>query len=177
MTIPVISPAEARKRLDEDSAVLIDIREPMEHARESIPQARHCPLSRLDPAMLATVAGANAPAIIFHCQSGKRTGDNADRLNACSQPEAYMLEGGLMNWKAAGFPTKVDLTKPIDLSRQAQIAAGSLILLSLLLSWLASPLFVGLTAFVGAGLIFAGASGWCGMAHLLATLPWNRTSA
>jgi rhodanese-related sulfurtransferase len=88
-----------------------------------------------------------------------------------------MLEGGLTGWKSAGYPTRVDHTKPIELQRQVQIAAGSLILLGVLLSWLVSPFFVALSAFVGGGLVFAGLSGWCGMAHLLALLPWNRKSA
>jgi rhodanese-related sulfurtransferase len=175
MTIARITPAEARRRLEEGSAVLIDIREPMEHAREAIPGAKLCPLSRLDSATLSALAGRNA--IIFHCQGGKRTQDNADRLQACSPPQTYMLEGGLTGWKSAGYPTRLDHTQPIELQRQVQIAAGSLILLGVLLAWLVSPFFVDLSAFVGGGLVFAGLSGWCGMAHLLALLPWNRRSA
>lgn len=177
MTIAPITPTEARRLLNEGSAVLIDIREPMEHAREAIPGAKLCPLSHLDSATLSALAGRNAPAIIFHCQGGKRTHDNADRLQACSLPQAYMLEGGLTGWKSAGYPTRVDRTQPIELQRQVQIAAGSLILLGVVLAWLVSPLFIALSAFVGGGLVFAGASGWCGMAHLLALMPWNRKTA
>ena len=174
MSIPVITPPEARRRLNEGSAVLVDIREPLEHAREAIPGAQLCPLSQLDRETLSTLAGENAQAIIFHCQGGRRTSDNADRLRACSLPETYLLEGGLAGWKSAGYPTRIDRTRPIELQRQVQIAAGSLILLGLLLAWIVSPFFVGLTAFVGLGLVFAGLSGWCGMARLLAVLPWNR---
>ena len=174
MTLPVITPAEARRRLDDGSAMLVDIREPLEHAREAIPGATSCPLSQLDRETLSTLAGGNTPVIIFHCQGGRRTSDNADRLRACSLPEAYVLEGGLAGWKSAGYPTRIDRTRPIELQRQVQIAAGSLILLGLLLAWMVSPLFIGLTAFVGLGLVFAGLSGWCGMARLLAVLPWNR---
>jgi len=177
MTIPAITPAEARRRLDEGRAVLVDIREPVEHAREAIPEARLCPLSQLSRESLCAQVGDNAPAIIFHCQGGNRTRDNAARLQACSVPQAYILEGGLMGWKSAGYATRVDRTKPIELQRQVQIAAGSLILLGLLAAWLVSPPFILLTAFVGCGLIFAGASGWCGMARLLALLPWNRSAA
>lgn len=177
MTIPMMTPAEARRRLDEGSAVLVDIREPMEHAREAILGAKLCPLSQLDQARLSALAGKNASAVIFHCQGGKRTRDNADRLQACGPPQAYMLEGGLAGWKSAGYPTRIDRAQPIELQRQVQIAAGSLILLGLVLAWLVSPLFLALTAFVGGGLVFAGTSGWCGMAHLLALLPWNRKPA
>jgi rhodanese-related sulfurtransferase len=173
MTLPTISPAEARRRLAEGSAVLIDIREPVEHAREAIPQARLASLSTLAEGSLAGT-GEHQPAVIFHCQSGKRTADNAPRLKACGAPEAFILEGGLSGWKAAGFATRLDRTKPIELQRQVQIAAGTLVLLGLLLAWLASPSFILLPAFVGAGLVFAGISGWCGMAQLLGAMPWNR---
>lgn len=58
--------------------------------------------------------------------------------------------------------------------RQVQIAAGSLVVLGLALGWWVWPGFLGLSAFVGCGLIFAGATGWCGMARLLGAMPWNR---
>ena len=176
MTLPTITAAEAKRRLADGSAILIDIREPMEHARESIPGARLHPLSTLDAAALSALGGANAPALIFHCLGGRRTADNADRLSACGAPEAYILKGGLSGWKAAGYPTSIDRSKPIELQRQVQIAAGLLILTGMLLAWLVSPLFLGLSAFVGAGLVFAGISGWCGMARVLSLMPWNRLS-
>src|SRR6185312_19846 len=129
-----------------------------------------------DPVSLAS-AHSNAPAIIFHCQGGKRTADNAALLAQCSAPEVFLLEGGLNSWKAAGLPTRLDRSKPIEMQRQVQIAAGSLILLGLFLSFLVSPAFLAVSAFVGAGLVFAGASGWCGMAKLLGLMPWNRSAA
>ena len=177
MSLPTISPVEAKRRLASGSAILVDIREPMEHAREAIPGARLHPLSSLESQSLAALGGANAPALIFHCQGGRRTADNADRLCNCGVPEAYILEGGISGWKAAGYPTSIDRTKPIELQRQVQITAGLLVLTGLLLAWLVSPLFLGLSAFVGAGLVFAGISGWCGMARVLGLMPWNRLPA
>ena len=172
MSIPVITAKEARKRLEEGSAVLVDIREPAEHAREKIPGAQSVPLSSFDAARLA-----GGKAVIFHCQSGNRTRTNADRLCVVEAPETYVLEGGLAGWKAAGHPTSLDRSKPIELQRQVQIAAGALIMLGLLLAVLASPWFALLSAFVGCGLMFAGITGWCGMAHLLALMPWNKAAA
>jgi hypothetical protein len=58
-----------------------------------------------------------------------------------------------------------------------QIAAGSLVLLGVVLGQVIAPGFYALSAFVGAGLTFAGITGWCGMAKLLALMPWNRQSA
>ena len=171
-----ISPQEARRRLDEGSAILVDVREPLEHARECVPGARLAPLSRFDATAVRPPNEAR-PAVIFHCRSGSRTDANLARLQACGFPEVYTLEGGLLGWKAAGLPTKVDRRQPIDLQRQVQIAAGSLVLIGLILAAGVSPWFAGISAFVGAGLVFAGISGWCGMGRLLALMPWNHMPA
>ena len=173
MTLPLVDAAEARKLIANRGAVMIDIREPNEHARESISGARSAPLSNLEA---HGTAACGAPAI-FHCQSGNRTSVHADRIAACAPPEAYTLKGGLMAWKQAGLPTSVDRSKPIELQRQVQIAAGSLVLSGLALAAFVSIWFLALSAFVGAGLVFAGISGWCGMAKLLAAMPWNRVAA
>lgn len=169
MNLPLIAPEEAMRRIKNGSAVLVDIREPMEHARESIPGARSHPLSSFDPASVR-----DAPAVIFHCQSGKRTCDNAGLLLGSGAAQAYFLDGGLSGWRKAGYPTNLDRSRPIEIQRQVQIAAGALILLGLALSWLVSPFFQAVPVFVGTGLVFAGLSGWCGMAGLLGLMPWNR---
>jgi rhodanese-related sulfurtransferase len=134
-----------------------------------VPGARHNPLSRLAP-----IETRHAKTVIFHCRSGARTAANAPRLAAAAGCEAYILEGGIDAWKKAGLPVAVDSKQPIEIMRQVQIAAGSLVLLGVALGVWASPAFLGLSAFVGAGLVFAGVSGWCGMAKLLALMPWNR---
>ena len=58
-----------------------------------------------------------------------------------------------------------------------QIAAGGLVLLGTGLGARVSPGGFGLAGFVGAGLVFAGVSGTCGMAQLLRRMPWNRATA
>ena len=58
--------------------------------------------------------------------------------------------------------------------QQVQIAAGGLVLLGLIMSKLLAPGWIALSWFVGAGLVFAGITGFCGMARLLAVMPWNR---
>lgn len=85
-----------------------------------------------------------------------------------------MLEGGIEARKEAGLPVARDSNQPIEIMRQVQIAAGSLVLIGVVLGALLHPAFYGLAGFVGAGLLFAGLSGWCGMAKLLALMPWNR---
>lgn len=169
-----IGPEEAA-RLMRDGAMLVDVREPDEHLRERIPGARNMPLSRLEEAELAVHAGR---PVLFHCRSGARTEGNAGRLAAKAEAcEAYVVEGGLDAWKRAGLPVAEDRSQPLELMRQVQIAAGALVLLGVLLGWLVSPWLFGIAAFVGAGLVFAGVTGFCGMARLLRLMPWNRIAS
>lgn len=169
MTLPTLSPAEAR-RLADSGARLIDIRGRDEFARVRAPGAENRPLDELGP-----VEG-DAP-VVFLCRSGMRTAGNAGRLAGCCSGEAYILEGGLDAWKAAGLPVEEDRGQPLELMRQVQIAAGTLVLAGVALGFLVAPALFGLAAFVGAGLVMAGATGWCGMARLLAVMPWNRRAA
>jgi len=174
--MPSITAIDARARLASGTAVLVDVREPSEHARERISGAVSMPLSCFDAeALRSTFGGKSTPAVIFHCHSGQRTAKSAARLGSCGV-KSYILAGGLQAWKEAGLGTLIDQTKPIELQRQVQIAAGFLVLVGLTLSVALSSWLLLIPAFVGGGLVFAGFSGWCGMAKLLAVMPWNRTS-
>lgn len=166
-----LSPAEVAARLKARTAVLVDIREPDEHAREHIAGAVAAPLSAFEAAHLALTPGKD---VIFMCRSGNRTAGNCDRLAARVDGPAHVLAGGLDAWKKAGLPVKTDATQPLELMRQVQMAAGGLILLGGALGVAVHPAFWGISAFVGAGLFVAGATGFCGMARLLAVMPWNR---
>lgn len=168
MALPIIDVARAR-RLIEEGAILVDIRELDEHARERVPGARHHALSRL-----STIDTGGATAVVFHCRSGARTAANASRLANAVGCEAYVLEGGIDAWKKAGLPVATNTRQPIEIMRQVQITAGSLVVLGVVLGVWKAPAFLALSAFVGAGLVFAGVSGWCGMAKLLGLMPWNK---
>jgi len=168
MSLPTIDAVRA-KRLIDDGAVLVDVREADERAREHVPGTRHHALSKL-----STIDTAGAKAVIFHCRSGARTAANAARLAGATGCDAYVLEGGIDAWKKAGLPVTTDMRQPIEIMRQVQITAGSLVLLGVALGIWVAPAFLALSAFVGAGLVFAGVSGWCGMARLLGVMPWNR---
>jgi rhodanese-related sulfurtransferase len=167
-----INAATAKTLLDRGEAVLIDVREPDEHARERIAGARLAPLSRFDPESLAVEPGKT---VVFHCNSGSRTAETAELLLRAGGGEVYQLAGGLQAWKRAGLPVIAGRRAPLPIMRQVQIAAGSLVLLGIVLAVLVSPWFMALSAFVGAGLIVAGLTGFCGMANLLLHMPWNRS--
>jgi rhodanese-related sulfurtransferase len=172
MTIASIDAPKAARLLSR-GALLVDVRESDER-RARIPGSLHVPLARLPERL-----GEGAPAVIFHCRSGMRCDANAARLAATIAPDvpAYTIEGGLDAWARAGLGIETDRRPPIEVMRQVQIVAGSLVLLGVLFGTLVAPAFLALSAFVGAGLVFAGASGWCGMALLLRRMPWNRRTA
>ncbi|MES2492686.1 MAG: rhodanese family protein [Pseudomonadota bacterium] len=166
MTLAPIS-AEAAQRLMAEGAVLVDVRDPDERARAHIPGSRSMPLTRLERL-------ENAPAVIWHCRSGMRTQTNADILAQNADCPGYYVEGGLEGWQTAGLPVLHNRSAPLELMRQVQIAAGSLVMAGVILGFAVAPAFFGLSAAIGAGMAFAGISGWCGMARLLAAMPWNR---
>ncbi len=171
MSVRTVSPAEARKLVGE-GAILVDIREPDERAREKIPGTAHLPVSRLD----AATPTWQGKTVIFHCRSGARTQGNAARLAAWlgAGCEPCVMEGGLDAWKKAGLPVETDRRQPLELQRQVQIGAGSLAFFGTLLGLVVSPWFFAVPLFVGAGLMTAGITGFCGMARLLVHAPWNR---
>ncbi|MPS28618.1 rhodanese-like domain-containing protein [Pigmentiphaga sp.] len=169
MTLRQIPPRDVFTLLDQ-GALLIDIRDADEHARERIPRARHIPLARLAGA--GPLADAGTP-VVFHCRSGNRTRQNAAALAACAPGEAGILEGGLDAWKRAGLPVVKDRSQPLELQRQVQIVAGTLVALGVILGLAVNPWFHLLSGLVGGGLVFAGLSGFCGLARVLARLPWN----
>lgn len=169
-----LKPDAVRQRLERRQAVLVDIREADEFARRHIRGALSRPLSSFEQAHLKVEAGTD---VVFTCRTGMRTGANCDRLAAMVDGTAYVLEGGVDAWAASGLPVEEDRKAPLEIVRQVQIAAGSLVLAGVALGFLAHPAFFGLSAFVGAGLTFAGVTGFCGMATLLARAPWNRVRA
>ncbi|WP_369596145.1 rhodanese family protein [Basfia succiniciproducens] len=170
MNITKITARQLQEKLAQ-GALLIDIRDADEYSHECIEQAVSQPLTGLKPEICN-----NSPCVIFHCQSGMRTQANMALLAKASAAaaEVYILDGGLNAWKKAGFATVVNKAQPLPLMRQVQIAAGSLVLLGVILGYSVSPWCFLLSGFVGAGLIFAGVSGFCGMAVLLSKCPWNK---
>jgi rhodanese-related sulfurtransferase len=162
-----IDPLTLKGWLDRDQAILVDVREPDEYAREHIAGARLMPLSRFDRAALPATGGKT---VVLQCNSGNRSRQLAEQMGG----EWHHLDGGIQAWKRARLPVEADRHAPLPIMRQVQIAAGSLVLLGQILAWAVAPAFGLLSALVGAGLIFAGMTGFCGMARLLGRLPYNR---
>lgn len=155
---------------------LIDVRTPAEFREMHITFARNVPLDRLDPARLASERnGRTAQPLYVVCRSGSRARQASEKLAAAGL-EVVNVEGGTLAWEAAGLPV-IRGQKTMSLERQVRIAAGSLVLLGAALGIFVHPYWIALSAFVGAGLIFAGVTDTCGMGMLLAKMPWNQVAA
>lgn len=167
-----ILPTEAARLMRHDGAVIVDVREPGEHALLRIPGARNLPLSRLEQVALAVTPGAT---VVFHCSTGARTRAHATRL-AARVPgcEVHFIEGGLEEWQAAGLPVVQAEGQPLDLARQGQIAVGTVLVAGGALGFLISPWFHLVPALVGGFLVFAGVTGQVSVMQMLRQMPWNR---
>lgn len=172
MTMTTISPQQLFECFQSGMSVdLIDVRTPVEYREVHVAFARNVPLDRLDAAEVA--AGCHGEPLYVICRSGQRAQQACEKIAAAGYSNVVNVEGGTLAWDQAGLPV-VHGKKAISLERQVRIAAGSLVLIGSVLGTFVSPYFIGLAAFVGAGLVFAGITDTCGMGMLLARMPWNQ---
>lgn len=156
------------------SCIVLDVRTDMEHAETSLKQPHHhIPLGNLNPAAFIKENKIDpARPVYFLCRSGKRAGRAAAAFIAAGHDNVHVVEGGIVACESSGIPVKKG--DVMSLERQVRIAAGALVVAGVALGSLVSPWFYGLSAFVGAGLVFAGVTDSCGMAFVLAKAPWNK---
>ena len=175
VNVSTLSPRKLEELCKEGKKIdLIDVRTPVEFREVHVEIAQNVPLDRLDPAavMKTRQACADEPLYVL-CRSSSRGQQACEKFRVAGFPNVVNVEGGTMACVEAGLPI-VRGKKAISLERQVRIAAGSLVLLGALLGWLVHPALVGLSAFVGAGLVFAGITDTCGMGMILARMPWNQ---
>ena len=155
---------------------LIDVRTPVEFREVHVEFARNVPLDQLDPAavMKARNGSSNEPLYVV-CKSGGRGKQACETFSKAGFSNVVNIEGGTSACEKAGLPV-VKGKKAMSLERQVRIAAGSLVLIGVALSYFVHPYLIGLSAFVGAGLVFAGVTDTCGMAMMLGKMPWNQVS-
>jgi rhodanese-related sulfurtransferase len=160
-----------------DAADVIDVRTPAEYREVHAEVARNVPLESLDPhaVMNNRQAGADQPLYVM-CRSGNRSTQACKKFLDAGYDQIVNVDGGTKAWEEAGLPVRRG-QKTISLERQVRIAAGLLVLIGAVLGYFLHPGFIAISAFVGAGLMFAGITDTCGMAMVLARMPWNQTAA
>lgn len=174
MTTNTISPQNLAEIISSGTKVeLIDVRTPVEYREVHVSFARNVPLDQLDAAAMAAGDSSPGQPLYVICRSGSRGQQACMKLQAAGATDVVNVEGGTMAWEKAGLPV-VRGKKSISLERQVRIAAGILVLTGAILGAFVSPWWIGLSAFVGAGLTFAGITDTCAMGMLIARMPWNQ---
>lgn len=155
---------------------ILDVRTPGEFASLRIAGALNVPFERLDPAALLAQFGSDTQLYCV-CQTGTRSQLAADRLRAVGFTNVVHVDGGTNAWTSADLPIVRGERSVISLERQVRIAAGLLSMLGIIAGALIHPAGYGVSALIGAGLVYAGVTNSCGMSMVLARLPWNQASA
>lgn len=163
--------ASVSKLLQEDKAVLLDVRTPTEILEQEIPDSILMPFDLVSAERIKETVGTGKK-VVFVCRSGGRAIQAAESV--AGSVDSAVLDGGIVAWNSNGLPIKEGV-KRIPLDRQVLIAVGSLLLFTLLLMLAVSTKFIVLVAFFGAAMIYAGVSGNCGMARVLLLMPWNKS--
>jgi rhodanese-related sulfurtransferase len=174
LTVSTISARELGEKIKGGAAIdLIDVRTPAEYRELHASIARLVPLDRLDPkVVMGERRDPNAPLYVI-CRSGNRGKKACEAFLAAGYANVVNVEGGTLALAEAGVPV-VRGKKTISLERQVRIVAGFLVFVGSVLGGLVNPWFCVLSGFVGAGLMFAGITDTCGMAMVLAKMPWNQ---
>ncbi|EKD72109.1 MAG: rhodanese protein [uncultured bacterium] len=172
MAIKPIDTATLKKWMDNHEAVILDVREPAEYTAECIPGSTLLPLASVQKSALPDYRGKK---LVIHCRSGKRGTSACEKLLAeDSNLDIYHLEGGILAWKQSGLMVTSSGKFFLPLDRQVQLTIGTGVLLGVLLGYSIHPGFYLLSAFFGAGLVFAALSGTCMLAQVIAKMPWNQ---
>jgi rhodanese-related sulfurtransferase len=152
-----------------ERVLAVDVRSPGEFAARHVPGAVNIPMEQIEARMDDLDPGAS---LVLVCHSGQRAELCQTWLQARGR-DCVTLRGGTRAWAEVGLPLVRTAAARWPLERQVRLAAGLLVLLGAGLAVTVDARWFGLSAFVGAGLTFAGLTGLCPMGNLLARMPWN----
>jgi rhodanese-related sulfurtransferase len=166
-----------QKQSPESQLRVIDVRTHAEVNSESLADCAHFPLQELNgaavKAYLEQQGHDSSQPVYLLCASGQRAAKAGEQLQGDLDNQLVIIEGGMNALKQLGIDIAKGSGNIISLERQVRIAAGSLVVLGVILGFAVNPGFYGLSGFVGAGLVFAGVTDSCGMGMVLARMPWN----
>lgn len=166
-----IDPHSLHQKLSEHTLLLIDVREPAEHRSAHIKGDTLIPLNQISSYSLPKTH----QFVAVYCQMGQRSEEAVFHLHKKHPSHTIVsLQGGINAWRQAKLPLEQSSSYCLPLDRQTQLAAGSLAFSGTLMGYFINTTLFIIPGFIGLGLMFAGLSGWCGMAKLLAKMPWNR---
>ena len=160
---------------DGGAAELLDVRTPGEFADAHVPGAKLVPLDDLDAAAFLKLHAPEKPVYVL-CQTGGRARKAIEKFRRAGFDNCVLIEGGTQAWLDAGLPVNRGESRTLPLMRQVQITVGFISATGAALALAVNPWFALIPLVTGCGLLFAGLTGFCGLALLLAKMPWNRAA-
>lgn len=170
-----VPPRQAAELVAEGTAFIVDIREPDEHRYERVPGSTLYPDSAIT--RIADFPAEPGRLALVLCNSGNRASQIVTAVRNSGRTDVAVVDGGIIAWRQARLPVTRDAKAALPIIRQVMIVAGLMQVAFTVLAATVSPWFLVGTGFVGFGLAFAGLTGFCPMATVLAGMPWNRASA
>jgi rhodanese-related sulfurtransferase len=95
--------AQAEEMINDNGALVVDVREPHEYAAGSIPNAQLIPLRQFGGAIDNLKQHGGRP-IILSCRSGSRSRMACRYLKENGFDNVYNLDGGILAWRLANRP-------------------------------------------------------------------------
>lgn len=156
-----------------DAAQIADVRAPSEYVAARLPRSQSMPLTHFDQMVPLLDRQKSVYAL---CRSGRRAEMFCRKLDQLGF-DSVLVEGGLEAWMKKSYPVERNPGAPWSLERQTRFGAGFFVFAAVALALLVDFRFVYLAGFVGLGLMYAGATDFCGMSLVLEKMPWNKRIA
>ena len=98
-----LTPTAAVQLMNDEDAILIDVREPAETTNGKIGKAVQIPVGSISQRISELEKHKNKPILVY-CKTGARSGLACSALNKAGFEKVYSLKGGMTAWQEALLP-------------------------------------------------------------------------
>jgi rhodanese-related sulfurtransferase len=169
-----VTPTELQRLAQAGAVDILDVRTSAEFESAHIPGAVLVPLDKVDATTFLKARGDQRKPVYVVCHSGGRAQKAIEKFQRAGFGGCILVEGGTQAWLDAGLPVIRGNRRTLSIQRQVQITIGIISGTGAALALTVHRGFALLPLLTGCGLLFAGLTGTCGLALLLAKMPWNR---
>lgn len=98
-----VNTTQAVQILNQDTAVIIDVREDSEVRNGKIKGAKHIPLAQIKTRLVELESAKTKPVLVY-CRSGSRSSHACALLSKAGFENVSNLAGGITAWESANLP-------------------------------------------------------------------------
>jgi rhodanese-related sulfurtransferase len=153
---------------------LLDVRTSPEYTTAHVAGAKLVPLDKLNAAAFLEERGACDKPLYVICEAGTRARSAIEKFRRAGYEGCVLVEGGIRAWMESGLPVNRGTGRVLPLMQQVQVTVGLISIIGAVLALAVNAWFAVIPLALGCGLLFAGLTGFCGLALVLAKMPWNR---